>query len=174
MPETSLSEELKNLTPEERIKRLKQLEELRRKELAETKKKVEDELAEAEELIKDTEEELSEEKTLEEQKQKKKEQTRTQEEESLEEKIGKKRQEQQEQPARQYETTNLYNTLDHAKTELERLYNTNNPWNDQDRQTYQRSKEEIERAQTYSLSSERLAEDLGLASGMLNKMRYKR
>jgi len=172
------TEDLKNLSPEARIKRLKEMEAQRKKELDDTRKQVEGEIAAAEELIKKTEDDLDEETEDEEKKvverKRKEDEDRQRSEESLEERLARERTTQQEQENRpQYTTTALYSTLDDAAKQLERLYGST-AWNERDQQIYRESKERVERAQTYNLTSSKLEEELDLASGMLNRLKYRR
>lgn len=169
------AEELKKLTAEERVKVLKQLEEARKKELEEEQKRVEQEIAAAEELIKETESESREETERDREKDQEKETRRREEEQSLEERVGKERATAQ-LPVndKQYGTgpTNLYKTLENDITELDRLYGKRE-WDDRDKQAYQEAKEHIDTVQQYKIGSERLAEEFGLAMGTLNRLKYR-
>jgi hypothetical protein len=171
---TSVAEELRKLPPEERLKRAKEMEEQRKreldkrtKELEEEKKMVELDLAQAEELLKETIEELDERA---EDERKEREKKREEDEQSLDTIVQQERPAETE-PPKQY-GTDLYHSLERAATDLNELYRIKS-WNEQQQQTYQQSKAQIERAQRYELASERLQEELGLASGILNRLKYR-
>lgn len=162
---TPLSEEeLRRMTPQARIARLRALEEARRKELEETRRKVEQEIAATQELIEETEEEAQEGR----------EEPARRQEESLEERIVRER---VEVPApRQYETGAEYRplqaALEAAADNLNRLYNTNE-WTEREVQIYQQSRETVDRARGYTLTSERMLEELGTVEGMLRRLQYR-
>jgi hypothetical protein len=161
-------DDFKNLSPEARIKRLRELEEANRKELEETRKQVEQEIAAAEELIKETVDEL-EEGTADEVR--KRESQR--EEENLEAKLaGERKPTEESRPQYGERAGGLYNALETAAEQLNRLYGRTS-WNEQEQRTYQEAKQQVEKAKTYSLNSERLEEELGLATGMLKRLQYR-
>ena len=169
------AEELKNLTPEERIKQLRALEEERKRDMEEAKKRAEEEIQLAEELNEKSKEELEEGEKEEENKEKKKkdtskksdeEGTHRHEEESLEERIAKEKMAKSlEENAKQYTTNNLY---DKKENDLytDRLGNPGG-------QTYEQHKQE-ERSSEYRLPQDRIAEELNLTSSFIEKMKYKR
>jgi type I site-specific restriction-modification system R (restriction) subunit len=172
------AEELKKLSPEERVKVLKQLEERRKKELEEEKKRVEQEIAAAEELIKETEDETAEETTRDREKAQTDDKRRRDDEQSLEERVGKERAAASaaaQAADKQYGTgpTNLYKTLENDITELDRLYGKRE-WDDRDKQSYQEAKQHIDAVQQYKIGSDRLAEDFGIAVDNLNRLKYRR
>lgn len=182
MVETLSEEEFKRLSPEERLRYLKELEASKREEIEEQRKKLEDQIAEAEELIRETEEEIEEEIRQEESVEEIEEPEES--EDDLEERLaGITAPETGEglyQTGAEYTPATLgepqqrlYNELQQAATEFERLYEQEQ-WSHEDTQAYQESKEQVERAQTYRLTNEILEEELGLASGMLKRLQYKR
>jgi|GEM_PF-3659856 len=167
------ADELKSLTPEERIKKLKQLEEQRRKEMEEAKKKAEEEIQLAEELIEKSKEELEEEEKDEEKKDKKKgddrkkqdEEATRREKESLEEMLAKEKATQNlEEIGRQY-NTNLYEKPKEKDLYADRLGNTNE---------YDRNKREEESKKEYSLPMDSILEQMDAAHNIVGKMKYKR
>ena len=165
------ADELKALTPEERIKRLRALEEQRKKELEETKQKVEEELKAAEELIQKSEDEIDVEVALDQAREEAKKKVEDIVEENLEEMLGNAPQQSQD-TGTQYQTSNVYQTIEQATKTLQELYGATS-WSQQQQDQYQRSKENIERVQQYTLTSDRLVEELGLAGSALNKLRYR-
>jgi hypothetical protein len=168
-----LNDELKKLAPAERIKRLRAIEAQRKKELEEQTKKVEEELKATEALIAESVDEITEEKAIEDAKEKLRE-LQFVDDEDLEAKLAAERAAKKEEPpAVLYETQpNLYQALPQAVQELARLYG-NAQWDEADRQNYQHAKEVVQKAQQYALTSEQLAEELGIGSSILTKFRYR-
>jgi hypothetical protein len=167
------AEDLKKLSPEERIKMLRRIEEERRKELEDTRKQVEEELAAAEKLIETSEEEIEDEDRKEQEKRVKIEKQR--EEESLEERLaGAPKQNPEQQTGKQYENTGLYDAFDRLEKQLGELYKKEEPWNQRDIQNYNQAKEEIEKTQSYRLTSETLESEFGIVTGAFNRLKYKR
>jgi vacuolar-type H+-ATPase subunit I/STV1 len=163
------AEELKRLTPAERIKVLRAMELARKKELEEERKQVEEDLAAAEELIKDSEGEQEVDEALAQEEERRREERIQEETESLEERIA---QDTPAAPATSQYGTDLYNTLERATQTLEQLYQ-HPDYTDRGKEQYQQSKAEVERAQGYRLTSEKLESDLGLATGILNRLKYR-
>jgi len=181
MPIKRLSDEqLRKLTPEERIKYLRALEEDQKKEAEEAQRKAQEEIRAAEKLISESEEEIEEE---EEEIDRGRVDKKTQETEvSLEERLAKERAANQTETG-QYSTDKryeppgernpLYHALEDAASDLDRLYRTT-AWSRDDEERYREAKDQIQRAGTYQLQSDRLKEDFGLAQDMLNRLHYKR
>jgi hypothetical protein len=173
--------QLRKLTPEERIKYLRALEEEQKKEAEEVQRKAQEEIQAAEKLISESEEEIEEEQ--EERERRNETKKEPEKEVSLEEKLAKEQA--QSASSGQYrtdkpyerpgtdETTPLYRTLEDAASDLDRLYRTSN-WSREDEERYRDAKEQVQRAGQYQLQSDRLKEDLGLAQDMLNRLHYKR
>jgi hypothetical protein len=165
-------EELRKLPPEERLKRLREMEELRRKELEETRKQVEQELAAAEDLIERTETQISENAAIEEAKERLKDLRFDQD--NLEERIAAEKPQQTQPVGDQYKTgSDLYKTLPDALNTLENLYGRTH-WNDQEVGEYRRAKEELDRAQQYSITSPSLLEKIDEGRNILNQLKYNR
>lgn len=172
MAKVPTEEELQRMTPDERIKRLRELSEEKKKELEATRKQVEEELAAAEALISRSEEaKEEEEQAIDEAVERVRE---LQREESLEERLASERTGQQPaEEAKQYtQPSGLYRALPDAIEELERLYGQRN-WSQEDVRNYNQAKEQVQRAQQYTLTSEILAEELGLGMSVLNRMKYR-
>jgi len=157
-------EEVKKLPPDERIKYLKELAEERKKE-------VDEEIAEAEDLIKESEEELEQPEPP----------TAPSEEElvALEQLVQDAPETQDTSqytvPTQDYVVPageSLDTTLQTAADQLQRLYSAEN-WGPEQVETYKESRRVVEKAQTYKISSETIEEELGIASGMLSRLRYK-
>ena len=62
--------------------------------------------------------------------------------------------------------------LEAAAGDLVRLYRTKE-WSPDDERLYRGVKEQVERAATYTLQSDRLKEDLGVAKDFLNRLHYR-
>ncbi|MBR9700611.1 hypothetical protein GOV11_01980 [Candidatus Woesearchaeota archaeon] len=156
-------DDLKKLSPEERIRILKELAEKRSKEL-------EEQLAETEDLIKESEEEVEEELR----------QPEEQEEENLEEMLQKSAPDTapgETGPDYSVNPTSetaspLYQTLENASEEFDNLY-SKQVWTPAEEQVYREFKERVEHAQSYVLTSDKLEEELGLATNMLNRLKYR-
>jgi hypothetical protein len=164
-------EELKKLSPEARLRRLRELEEQRKKELEETRKQVEDEIAAAEQLIRKTEDELDEEQVLNQLKETSK-RTTEEIEESLEDLVAKERIETK--PSEQYktETPDFYRTAERDTYEVSRL--AEKPiWDDRDRELYEQAKEDYTRMKTYDTMTDRMEEQFGLLSNAFNTLKYR-
>lgn len=163
-------EELRKMSPDERIKRLRELADARKKELEEARKQVEEELAAAEEIIERSEDEKDEEEQAIEQAREKLRDLSF--EENLEERLAQAARP-QEDAGRQYQQpSTLYQALPDAISELERLYGQK-AWSQEDVRNYTQAKEQLERVQQYTLSSDRLAEELDLGVNILNKLKYR-
>jgi predicted phage gp36 major capsid-like protein len=167
-------EELKKLSPEERIKVLRQLAQDRKKDLEDTRKQVEEELAAAEDMIQRSEVEMEDEEAIEDAKERLRDLRFT--EEDLEQRVAAEKAGQsnssEESPSYESRPANLYHALPEAVETLSRLYGVA-AWSEEDRQHYQRSKEVVEKAQSYMLTSERLAEELGTGASILNRFKYR-
>lgn len=179
-------EELRRMSPQERIKALKALEDQRRKELEEARKKAEEEIAVAEELIKETEEEVAVESERS-SKEETHEKSSRKNEDDLEgrverEKISRAISEQQEQLAKQYalsgayerrpDRNDLYSTLGTATQTLENLYLATD-WGTREAELYRQAKDTLDRARSYNLSSEKLREEFGTADSVLKRLQYR-
>lgn len=173
MVQVPTEEELKKLSPEARLRRLRELEEQRKKELEDTRKQVEQEIAAAEELIKRTEDELGEEQVLEQLRETSKRATE-EVEENLEDLVAKEQAESKPQ-GEQYrtETPDFYRTAERDAYEVGRL--AEKPiWDDRDRELYEEAKQDYERFKTYETMTDRMEEQFGLLSSAFNTLRYKR
>lgn len=178
-------EQLRKLTAEERIKYLRALEAERKREAEEAKRKADEDIAAAERLIEESEsEEEQEEQDLKRRQERKEEPVK--EEESLEDRLAKERaasaadggqyrtDKPYEQPGQARDGANpLYRSLETAASDLDRLYRTSE-WSREDEERYRAAKEQVERAATYQLQSDRLREELGVARDFLERLHYKR
>jgi hypothetical protein len=169
------ADELRKMTPEERIKVLRDIEEERKRELERKRQEVEEELRDAERLISESEEELEEKAEDEEKDRRERRESarklQEEESESLEELVRGQRTPQVEEPRGRQYGDSLYKILDAATERLEQLYEKRD-WSQQDVNDYNRSKQEIEHAKTYHLSKH-LEEDIGSAEGILKKLQYR-
>jgi hypothetical protein len=171
MVQVPTEEELKKLSPEARLKKLRDLEEQRRKELEDTRKQVEQEIAAAEQLIKKTEDELDEEQVLEQLKESGK-RTTEEVEESLEALVAKERVESKPNDQYKTETPDFYRTAERDAYEVSRL--AEKPvWDDRDRELYEQAKDDDTHMKTYDTMTDKMEEHLGLLSNAFNTLKYK-
>lgn len=168
MPQT-LTDDLKSLSPEERIKRLRSFEQQRKRELEDAKKQIENEIAETQERIKETTKEIDEVTAEAEQRERNE---RAKDEENLEDRVAERPQSQAEEETKpQYHIPNIYNRLEQDLEQLNSLYGSRR-WSQNDVQAYNRVKEDIERLSTYNLS-EQLQEQFGIVTDVMNKLKYR-
>lgn len=185
-PTLPSEEELRRMSPQERIKALKAIEDQRRKELEEARKDAEAQIAAAEELIKETEEEVAEE-VVRAAKDDALERPSRKEDDDLEGRVAREKAaqsitQQQEQASQQYslsgaydrrpEGRDLYSTLGTATQTLETLYQATD-WGAREAELYRQAKDTLDRAKSYTLSSDKLREELGTADSVLKRLQYR-
>lgn len=187
MPLQRLSDEqMRKMTPEERIKYLRALEEEQKAQAEEAKRKADEEISAAEELIKRSQSEIEEEELEDERERKEAHKEPVKEErkqESIDDLLNGER---AAQANGQYRTDRpdyaipgqenngaspLYAALGTAAQTLDRLAGQNT-WDPNDQRAYSDAKQNIERASQYQLSGDRLQEELGLAQHALNRLKY--
>lgn len=167
-------DELKHLSKEARIQRLREFEELQRKRLEEVEREVHEELEEVEEIIRQEEDEEAQQR----------EEVEDEEEESLEERIASQNVQPRVSQEREYQIAppayerqrDIYETLEEAAQTLENLYGRRE-WSESDRQAYRQAREDIGRAEQlvpeYRIESQRLQDDLSTAQSVLNRLQYR-
>jgi len=168
-------EAFSHLAAEEKVKRLRELEDVRRKDLdkqkqalLEMQKSVEKEIAEAEEEIKETVDEVQQEAEQELQKH------QGEREEDLEERLA-NAPKTPESVGKSYDAgpSTLYRTLERDINELNRLYEKT-VWDERDQSLYREAKEHVDRAGQYHLRSDQLLGELSEAKGTLHRLQYRR
>lgn len=173
--------DLKGLSPKERIQALRELREKKKRELEELEKKNQEEMAEAEEMIKESLDDLAREQEEEEQNRlrvlRKQLEALDEEEQTLEEAVASEEinatNNQRQYHIPQEQKHQGYTPLSTIVDDLNRLQYSNQ-WGSQEESLYQQRKQELTQTSQYKQTlGQELLEELDTAQNILKKLGYK-